>query len=217
MSGLESVTPDPPSPFLPLDFRVPEGTLMHRVYPNGYASNEFNPGPNGAGRFSFFGDPQVSVLYCAESEEAAVAETLLRNVPIKGGSLQHRVYRDRVMAGLVTTRDLSLASFMGPGLRALQVDAYELTDTPGETNYPQTRKWAAAAHAAGFDGIVWMSRRMNNARCFMFFGDRVSPADFVLARGTARVFAAGPDLDWLIRVCLPMRITVLQDPGILGA
>lgn len=189
---------------------------MYRVHGNTYGPSEFNPGPDGSGRFHFFGDPTVPVLYSAATETAAVAETILRRIPIKGGVLHYRRYHDRVMAGLTSTRKLRLASFLGTGLRTLKVEAYELTDTPGETNYPQTRKWAQAAHDAGFDGIAWMSRRVNSDRAYMFFGDRVTETDFELTPDTARIFAAGPDQDWLTRLCLPMHIKVRQDPRLIG-
>ncbi|WP_211879739.1 RES family NAD+ phosphorylase [Pseudarthrobacter albicanus] len=73
-------------------------------------------------------------------------------------------------------RDLRLAAFSGMGLRALGVQAGQLTETPGE-NYSQTRKWAQAAHAEGFDGLEWMSRQDNRDHAFVVFGDRVAVAD----------------------------------------
>lgn len=101
-----------------------------------------------------------------------------------------------------------MASFLGTDLRALRVGPEQLTTTPGD-NYPQTRKWAEAAHEAGFDGIAWMSRQDNSDRAFMFFGDRLSEADFDVVPGSGRLFALGTDLDWLIDFCAPLHIEVL--------
>ena len=205
------VTPDPPVPFEPLVIEMPAGTVMRRLHENRFRTSEFNPGPKGAGRFHFFGTPHIPVLYTAASEEAAVAETLLRNIPMTGGHIPHGDYENKVMAALEIQRPVRLASFLGTDLRALRVGPEQLTTTPG-ANYPQTRKWAQAAHAAGFDGIAWMSRQDNSDRAYMFFGDRVLETDFGVVPGSGRLFALGSDLDWLIDFCTPLHIEVLPPP-----
>lgn len=204
------VTPDPPVPFEPRTIVMPRLTGMYRLHDNKYRTNEFNPGPKGAGRFHFFGAPPVWVLYTASTEAAAVAETLLRNIPAAGGHISYGDYQSKVMAAMEIKREVRLASFLGTDLRALRVTPEQLTTTPGE-NYPQTRKWAEAAHAAGFDGIAWMSRQDNSGRAYMFFGDRVTENDFEVVPGSGRIFAVGPDRDWLTDLCAPMHIEVL--PG----
>lgn len=204
------VTPDPPVPFRPRTIVMPATTGMYRLHDNRFRTNEFNPGPRGAGRFHFFGTPEVPVLYTAATEAAAVAETLLRNIPVAGGVISYDDYQSKVMAALEIRREVRLASFLGTDLRALKVGPEQLTTTPGE-NYPQTRKWAEAAHAAGFDGIAWMSRQDNSDRAYMFFGDRVTEGDFEVVPGSGRIFAVGPDLDWLTDFCAPLHIEVL--PG----
>jgi hypothetical protein len=204
------VTPEPPSPFVPLEIIMPAGTVTYRLHDHAFETAEFNPGPKGPGRFHFFGTPHVPVLYTAETEDAAVAETLLRNVPIKGGRIAYGDYETKVMAAVEIRREVRLASFLGRGLRALRVTPEELTAAPGE-NYPQTRRWAAAAHEAGFDGIAWMSKRNNSDRAYMFFGDRVAQADFAVVPGSGRIFAFGPAQDWLIDLCAPLHVEVL--PG----
>lgn len=185
-------------------------TGMYRLHDNRFRTNEFNPGPRGAGRFHFFGSPHVPVLYAASTEAAAVAETLLRNIPASGGHISYGDYQSKVMAALEIKREVRLASFLGTDLRALRVTPEQLTTTPGE-NYGQTRKWAEAAHAAGFDGIAWMSRQDNSGRAYMFFGDRVMGTDFEVMPDSGRLFAVGQDRDWLINFCAPLHIEVL--PG----
>lgn len=203
-------TPDPPVPFEPRTIALPAMTGMYRLHDNRFRTNEFNPGPRGAGRFHFFGSPHVPVLYAASTEAAAVAETLLRNIPASGGHISYGDYQSKVMAALEIKREVRLASFLGTDLRALRVIPEQLTTTPGE-NYGQTRKWAEAAHAAGFDGIAWMSRQDNSGRAYMFFGDRVMGTDFEVMPDSGRLFAVGPDRDWLINFCAPLHIEVL--PG----
>lgn len=208
MSAGGPVTPDPPAPFKARTIVMRRKTRMYRLHDNRFRTTEFNPGPNGTGRFHFFGTPQVPVLYTAATEAAAVAETLLRNIPATGGHISYGDYEGKVMAGLEIKREVRLASFLGTDLRALKVAPDQLTTTSGE-NYPQTRKWAEAAYAAGFDGIAWMSRQDNSDRAYMFFGDRVTEADFEVVPASGRIFAVGPDRDWLVDLCAPMHIEVL--------
>ena len=113
--------------------------------PTASGPNEFNPGPTGAGRFHFFGKPAVPVLYLAETREAALAETLLRNIPIDAPyPLRRSAYENSVMVGMRVLRSLRMAEFFGLGLRKMGVEAAQLTASPG-ASYPQTRHWARAA------------------------------------------------------------------------
>lgn len=201
-------TPDPPDPFRPHEAILPAGTVLYRVHSNRYGAVEFNPGPKGAARFSFFGEPPVPVLYAASTEIAAVAEALLRNVPLAGGEQPYSVYGSCVLSAVAIRRGLRLAAFSGMGLRALGVQASQLTETPGE-NYSQTRKWALAAHAGGFDGLEWMSRQDNRDRAFVFFGDRVAAADLDVVPASGRIFAAGPGFNWLVNQCGTVNIEVM--------
>lgn len=168
----------------------------------------FNPGYGAAGRFSFFGDPVVPVLYAAESDTAAVCESILHEVPLVGGRLVPEQYEPMVAGALLTTRPLRLAALHGLSLRRLGVEATQVTGSPSRS-YGQTVAWAAAAHRAGFDGLEWMSRRCNTDRAYVLFGDRVGDSDLEADPMFARVFATGPDLDWLIDMCASVKVEVL--------
>ncbi|AEF41965.1 RES family NAD+ phosphorylase [Hoyosella subflava] len=200
--------PEPPHQFTAQAVDLEPGTVLYRVYTNRRPSPvEFNPGRGPGGRFSFFGTPAVPVLYAAATEVAAVCETLLHSIPVTGGALLPEQYLDKVAARIRVQRPLRLASFLGTGLRALRIEASQLTDTPA-SEYPRTRRWAEIAHQAGFDGVAWMSKRCNSDRAYVLFGDRICPDDLAIDTGYARVFAAGTDLDWLIDLCSGMHIDV---------
>ncbi|MCW2131708.1 RES domain-containing protein [Arthrobacter sp. VKM Ac-2550] len=190
---------------------LPSGSHLYRLFANRPKrhANTFNPGRGKPTRFAFFGDPPVPTLYAAQTDEAAVCETLLHDVPISGGALRPGDYEDKVMGRLLPRRELRLASFMGTGLRTLGVEASNLTGTEAD-RYRETVLWAAAAHARpeGFDGLVWMSRQCNTDRAYMFFGDRVSEDDLVIDSGFARVFALPADYAWLHRFCAPLNVEV---------
>ncbi|WP_125612758.1 RES family NAD+ phosphorylase [Specibacter cremeus] len=202
------VVPDPTGPFQPKEFILPAGSGLYRVASNSRDAKQFNPGVGGPTRFAFFNIPPVPVIYAAETLAAAICETLLHDVPQDGGNLRPRAYRDKIGVRLALKRNLRLASFMGLGLKTLKIEASQLTDTL-PTEYARTVKWAQAAHEAGFDGAVWMSRRCNSDQAFVLFGDRVGPGELEIDPWFGRVFAAGPDLDWLIQFCAPLHIEVL--------
>lgn len=189
------------------------GTVFYRVYRNssGREANAFNPGVGDPTRFAFFGSPKVPVLYGAETEKSAVAESILHDVPITGGRVNRDDYGDKLMGRVVVQRGLKLAAFMGGGFRTLGVEASNITLTDA-SRYEETVGWAEAAHQAGFDGCVWMSRQHNTDMAYVFFGDagRVQEMDLVVDRTYGRAFAFPKDLDWLTDMCGSLRVDVLR-------
>lgn len=211
LHDMETRVPEPPEPFEPEEFILAAGKPLYRVFSNTRTVTEFNPsGALASQRFSFFGDPQVPVLYAAATDEASVCETLLHDVPEMGGYIKPPGYRNKVMGLARPTRDLRLARFMGTGLRKLQVETRQLTDTPS-SQYEHTNKWAEAAHAAGFDGIVWMARKCNTDEAYVLFGDRVHNIDIKSDPSFARIFVSGQGFDWLVDFCTHLHVEVLTD------
>ncbi|MGO4806896.1 RES family NAD+ phosphorylase [Arthrobacter sp. 2MCAF15] len=202
-------TPEPPNPFQPRIGELAAGTVLQRVHSNRFRPTQFNPGPRGAGRFHFFGNPQVPALYLAGTREGALAETLLHDIPVGvPAPMPRSLYADTVLAGLELKRPLQIAEFFGLGLRYVGVEANQLSDTSMD-NYPQTRKWAHAAHAIGLDGIGWMSKRDNSARAYMLFGDRVAENDLEVVPGSGLAFASQDGFNWLVTTCAPLKVDVL--------
>lgn len=201
---------DPPDPFDADHDLLSSGDQVYRVYSNSRTVTAFNPGYGKPTRFACFRDRNdlvVPVLYAAATEEAAVAESLLHDVPHSGGVLPHAKYSATVMGLLTVTRDLRLAKLRGLGLRRLRIEATNLTDTDA-SEYARTVQWARAAHEVGFDGLSWTSRKCNDAQAVVLFGDRCAGA--VEQDPTfGRIFQSGPGLDWLIAMCDPLHVDVL--------
>lgn len=208
------VTPLPPQPFAPRTESLEFGSLLHRVHHHHFRGAQFNPGRGSPTRFAFVRGQtgrKVGALYAAATQDAAVAETLLHDLPLSGGILPFERYAPTVMSRLIVTRPLRLAAFHGLGLRQLKVTAEQLTSSPAST-YSQTLAWAQAAYDAGFDGCSWMSRLCNNSKSYVFFSDRARTA-LRTDPGFARLFATGADLNWLIDLCAPLRVDVLPPRG----
>jgi len=176
--------------FTPAVIVLPCGSVVHRVFGNLHGPAEFNPGFGESSHFSFFGDPVVPVLYAAEDIEGAVSEGVLHHLPPTGGVLFPARYEDRIAAGLATNRELSLAIFQG---------------FPSE--HADTAAWARVVWELGLDGCAWQSPRHVTSRAYVFF-DRAADAFTVAPEVAPRVFANGPDLDWLIDFCAYHRIEV---------
>lgn len=203
------MTPDPPHPFDAEETVLGTDAGLYRVHRVVRRGDEFNPGHGAPSRFAFFGEPTVPVLYAAETAVAAVAETLLHDVPVAGGRLPLDSYRQHALSLLRTRRDLHLAAFLGTGLRRLRVTADELTSTDA-TQYPRTVGWAEAAHREGFDGVVYMSRQLNSTRAYCLFGDRLTADDLEVDPSEGYAFALpGHDRDWLVDLCAPLHVDVL--------
>ena len=205
----------PPDPFDPATATLSVDQLLYRVLSATRTATDFNPGFGGRTRFGFFGHPVVPIMYAAETEDAAIAETLLHDMPAEGALLPYDQYATKVLVRLQVTRPLRVAVLHGTGLRRLKVTAAELTSSPA-SSYPATVRWAEAAHRIGLDGVVWMSRQCNDAKAYAFFGDRCGGAEgsaFVQDPSHARIFASPADQIWLIERCAPLHVDVLMEPS----
>ena len=201
----------PPVPFDPATDTVAAGQLLYRVLSASRKATDFNPGIGAPTRFGFFGDPVVPIMYAADTEDAAIAETLLHDIPADGGILPYDKYAGTVLVRLTVTRELRVGVLHGLGLRRLKVTADDITTSPASA-YGTTVRWAQAAHAIGLDGLVWMSRKCNDAKAYVFFGDRCSDA-FAQDPTHARIFASPADQFWLIDLCAPLHVDVLMQPS----
>ena len=201
----------PPDPFDPATAILPEGHLLYRVLSASRTATDFNPGLGSRTRFGFFGKPVVPIMYAADTEDAAIAETLLHDIPAEGGLLPYDQYATKVLVRLKLTQRLHVGVLHGTGLRRLKVTAAELMSSPA-SSYATTVRWAEAAHKAGLDGLVWMSRQCNDTKAYVFFGDRCAEA-FAQDPSHARIFASPADQIWLIDRCAPLHVDVLIEPS----
>lgn len=203
--------PAPPSTLDPRLTVWPKGELLIRIHLLAFRSTQFNPGGSGVqGRFHFFADATgtvVPILYGADAEDAAIAETVFRDVRSGGVVLRPRL-AGLGIAEVRPNRDLRLVELYGYGLKRLGLHPHELTSTD-PTEYAGTVAWAKALHAAAVDadGLVWMSHQFNTRRALMLFGDRVEESD--LTGGPPLLLASGAGLDAVERCANEARITIV--------
>lgn len=188
------------------------GAVLFRVHSHRFGAADYNPGKAPAApvtRFAFFGSPPVPVLYAAATAEAAISETILHDVPLEGGRIDVDLVQSKILSPVLSTRDLRLLSLHGHGFRRIGAAAEQVTRT-APSRYAETVPWAAVAHAAGFDGIVWMSRHHDTSKAYAFFGRLGDHGDFAVHPdpGSVRAFAFTKDLDWLTRLLAPLDVTI---------
>jgi hypothetical protein len=187
----DSGCPEPPDPSSldPLLGSWPPRLDLWRVHRLKHRPAEFNPGVGtDRGRFhpfSGFDVNSVSILYAAVTWEAAVCETLFRDVPLRDSD-RRKARAELEVRGLSLirlTREVSLVDLRAVGLLRLQLHRRELIDTEAD-QYPRTARWAQALHdaAPAAAGLVWIARLADPA-AMVFFGDRVTEADFSIIEG----------------------------------
>lgn len=146
------------------------------------------------GRFHFFSDDRgvtVPILYAADTDDAAIAETVFRDVR-SGGRVSRSRLAGLALVRLTFQRELMLVELHGYGLKHLHLHPNDLTST-APTEYAHTVAWAKALHAAApaAQGLVWMSHQFNSSRALILFGDRVAEDTLTAGRPMPLSFGAG--------------------------
>jgi len=154
-------------------------TKIHRIHPEVYGADQFNPGPNGNARFSPIsgaGGISIPTIYGGTTFECAAMETVFHDVPHAPGlkSVAKRKLRGHQHSQLVPSSNLTLADLSSTALRKLGIPRADLIDSEKDV-YPQTRLWAEAIHEQCPDvhGLEWVSKQDDKASAIILFGDRL--------------------------------------------
>jgi len=207
--------PEPPDPATldPLLKVWPSGADLWRVHKLDRRPAEFNPGLD-IGRFHPFsgsaGKP-VTTLYAANTWQGAVAETVFRDVPLRGAPRTKRQaeLELRAMSLLRLRREVELVELRGTGLRRLRLQGRELIETEAD-QYSRSARWAAALYQAAPQAAGLVTSRLHDlSAAVVFFGDRVAEKDFSpvegpiplgMGKGLARVMELAEEAGILITV-----------------
>lgn len=107
-------------------------------------------------------------------------ETAFHDVPFVAGlkTFDKQKLAGHVYSQVTPQRDLELVDLSVTALKRLGIQRRQLIDTEKD-EYPNTRSWAEAIHAARphADGLCWVSRQDDRSLAIVVFGDRVATAD----------------------------------------
>ncbi|MEU2001674.1 RES family NAD+ phosphorylase [Rhodococcus sp. NPDC019627] len=173
----------PPPPDLaekPVVVFLPRGTELWRIHTGTYAANAVNPTaqptvPGGARFDSLTGD--YAYTYLGDSPEAAVAETLCRDLAVTGSPrlVPRARIAGRVLSRLTVTTDVTVIALHGPHLSAVGQDTWLTKSDPSD--YLYTRTWARALFdaAPSADGLVYRCRHNEDQFAWMLTTDPANP------------------------------------------
>lgn len=170
----------------PVVVPLPEGTELWRIHPGSYAANAVNataqPAIPGGARFdSLTGD--YAYTYVGDSPEAAVAETLSRDLPVTGRPrlVPRKKIAGRVLSRLTVTQPVVVIALHGPHLSAVGQDTWLTKSDP--VDYVLTRAWASALFIAApsADGLVYRCRHNEDQFAWMLKTDPAHPLHRALA------------------------------------
>ena len=180
MSILHDVRPPPLSLHCNL-YKLAAETLLHRIHDKRFEPLAFNPGL-GNSRFAPFmtGGTSIPTAYCATSLDCAIFETIFHDIepPAKFRSVRWSSIETLVYSTIKLKIDLELASLFSADLIRWGVARDQLIDTPKST-YPLTKAWSPAIHNSPQKpaGMIWTSRKFDEEKVMMMFGDRVNLVD----------------------------------------
>ncbi|TIP27279.1 MAG: RES domain-containing protein [Mesorhizobium sp.] len=175
---------------------LPAGTELHRVHSRNRRAHEFNPG-FGSSRFAPFTSAgiQVPTMYAATSFGCAAYESVFHDIDPAAVFKTVPLTKVEELAGsrIEIDRNLKLARLFEPDLNKWGITRQSLIDTP-PSSYKSTRAWAQAIHDADstLDGMIWTSRRFDEAKCLILFGTRVDESAIDVL--SSDDFANTPDL-----------------------
>lgn len=179
------------------------GTLLHRIHDSRFAATEFNPG-FGNSRFAPFAIATVPIptAYAATSLECAAFETIFHDLD---ACSPFKVVPVAQLEGLHYStfelgRALKLASLYSADLMKFGLERRQVVDTP-PSSYATTRLWSAAVHQSTSvaDGLVWVSRRYDQERALIMFGDRVL-AEAIIPVSSTRIMDDAKALETLFEL-----------------
>lgn len=151
------------------------GTQLWRIHGNRHAASAVNSAPQptipGGARFdSLTGD--YAYTYVGDTPDAAVAETLCRDLPVTGSTrmVARKRLAGRLLSQITVTEPMTVIALHGPHLATVGQDTWLKSDP---ADYELTRIWAAALFAAApsADGLLYRCRHNEDQFTWMLRTD----------------------------------------------
>jgi RES domain-containing protein len=180
-----TAVPPPPSSITCNVMSLAAGEIVHRIHDTRFEATTFNPG-FGDTRFAPIRTPDgnpIPACCAATSFGCAAFEYIFHDIDVTTDfkSVSMRRIEKLAYSRIEVRRKLRLARLFEPDLNKWGHSRRHLIDTPPST-YPSTRLWSAAIHASNpnIDGMIWTSRKYDEERALILFGDRVKPSDLAV-------------------------------------
>jgi RES domain len=177
----------PPGPIAANDKKWRKGQPLHRIHRPAFAANSFNPCRGGPSRFAPLHQTSgvcVPTMYVGGDFTSALHESLFHDVPMRGTkSVRSSLLDEFVYSILVPKADLRLADLTSSGL--MSMDAPRALTECDADGYHETVLWAQAIHRdnPSLAGLFWVSRRYNEGRAMVLFGDRIHTSSLQVEHG----------------------------------
>ncbi len=164
-------------PGKPVNARIVSGTHLWRIHSEEFAPTGFNTtdpdsvSAGGGGRFDSPGG-LPPYLYAASSIQAALSETILRDIPFPAHGVRELLRRaivGRRISEIVVMRDIDVLVLHGSGLPQVGQDLWLAHSDSAD--YSGTRAWGAqmrswAPKCAGFE---WHPRHFDAFSAYVFY------------------------------------------------
>jgi hypothetical protein len=177
----------PPGPIAANDKKWRKGEPLHRIHRPALTAGSFNPCKGGPSRFAPLRQTSgvcVPTLYAGSDLTSALHESIFHDVPMRGAKrIRDSRLDEFVYSILVPTADLRLADLTSAGL--MKMDAPRSLTECEPDGYPETVHWAQSIHRdhRALAGLLWVSRRYNEGRAMVLFGDRIAKGTLQLQHG----------------------------------
>lgn len=190
---------------------------VFRVHRAIYKADQFNDSRKGDARFSPLMDAErkavIPTLYAGTTLDCALMESVFHDVPYRPGLKtvsKSKYVEGAICSTLRLTANLQLVDLSSVALHKLGVAPADLTQTEAAC-YAASREWGLALYEQNptAQGLIWTSRRDDDAKAILLFGNRVGPGmleagtdvfPLLLPDGSARmeVFSLAIRLDVLL-------------------
>ncbi len=160
-----------------------KGKTLFRVHRSIYKADQFNDSRKGDARFSRLMDAErkavIPTLYAGTTLDCALMESVFHDVPYRPGLKtvsKSKYVENTIRSTLHLTADLQFVDLSSVALHKLGVAPADLTQTEA-AYYTASREWALALYEQNptAQGFIWTSRRDDDAKPILLFGDRVGP------------------------------------------
>jgi hypothetical protein len=194
-----------PGPIAANDKKWRKGEALHRIHRPAFAADSFNPCAGGPSRFAPLRSASgvcVPTMYVGGDFTCAVHESIFHDVPMRGAKRVRSSILDEFVYSILEPRaDLRLADLTSSGL--MKIDAPRSLTECEPDGYHETVQWAQAIHRdnSALAGLFWVSRRYNEGRAMVLFGDRVAKGALQVKHGPVPLRYFETEIDSIAARC----------------